>query len=164
MKKANKNIITTTGLEITTAFIKNSLTTYARTKFNLNFHYNHGSRMRKYSWVLNPMSRRYENFQKNSYRSKIDSYNSIILFSKGVNILLIGRIWYWVYLGIHELSTFIFFKKLKSIPVKNKNAVVFSERHCWKLKMEGLSLRIMLLIQIQMYSLRVCNRNVSSYN
>ena len=61
MKKANKNIITTTGLEIT-VFIKNSLTTYARTKFDLNFHYNHGSRIRKYAWILNTMTRRYENF------------------------------------------------------------------------------------------------------
>lgn len=58
MKKANKNIITTTGLEITTAFIKNSLTRSARTKFDLNFHYNRGSRIRKYSWILNPMSRK----------------------------------------------------------------------------------------------------------
>lgn len=37
MKKANKNIITTTGLEITTPFIKNSFTRYARNKVLLEF-------------------------------------------------------------------------------------------------------------------------------
>lgn len=54
MKKANKNIITTTGLEITTAFIKNSQRRDVKNKIWVEFPFqlDCGNRDRKCSYMV----------------------------------------------------------------------------------------------------------------